>query len=109
MHVFDNLQLISSGNTDNVKGRILYTLKGVIVHEGSLQFGHYYTFLRTSKKLPSHYHCNAYHDESLNIEGDWYCANDNSITRVSEAQNNMPAKVARSSAYLLFYEQLPLK
>ena len=93
---------------DNTKGKILYALKGVIVHKGSLQFGHYYTFLRTTEKLPTDYRHDACYDESPNIEGDWYCANDNNITRVADVQCGLPANVAKSPGYLLFYEQLSL-
>ena len=91
-----------------MKGKILYALKGVIVHEGSLQFGHYYTFLRTTEKLLTDYQHNINYDECPSIEGDWYCANDNNITRVSDLQSGMPASVAKSSGYLLFYERLSL-
>lgn len=103
---FINFQLTLPGKADDMKGKILYALKGVIVHKGSLQFGHYYTFLRTTEKLPSDYQHDAYHDELSKIEGDWYCANDNSITRISDVQSGMPAKVAKSPGYLLFYERL---
>ena len=91
-----------------MKGKILYALKGVIVHEGSLQSGHYYTFLRTTEKLPTDYR-HDYYDECPDIEGDWYCANDSNITRVSGIKSGIPAKVAKSSGYLLFYERLSLK
>ena len=106
--MFDNFQLSLSGKADNMKGKMLYALKGVIVHVGSLQSGHYYTFLRTTEKLPTDYRHDAYayHDEYPNIEGDWYCANDNSITRISDVKHGMPAKVSKSPGYLLFYELL---
>ena len=80
-------------------------MKGVLVHEGSLQFGHYYTYLRTDK-LPNDNQHNANCDEAIDIEGDWYCANDDNITHISGAKNALPTRVAKSSGYLLFYEQL---
>lgn len=107
-----NLQLITPGRADK-EDKIVYALKGVIVHRGSLQSGHYYTFLRTTKgttkQLPSDREHTGYYDESASLEGNWYCANDNSITHVSKAQGGVPMEVSRSLGYLLFYEQLPLK
>ena len=84
----------------------MYALKGVIVHEGSLQSGHYYTYLRTTDKLPNDCQHTAYCDEAINIEGHWYCANDNNIIRISGVKNALPTRVEKSSGYLLFYEQL---
>lgn len=92
--------------------KILYALKGVIVHMGSLQSGHYYTYLRktvTAEQLPTTHVGPEYYDESASLEGDWYCANDNKITHISEAQHGIPIEVSSSLGYLLFYEQLPLK
>ena len=91
---------------------ILYALKGVIVHNGSLHSGHYYTFLRTTmttEQFQTDCKNTGCYDESASYKGNWYSANDSVITHISEARDGMPEKVAGSSGYLLFYEQLPLK
>ena len=101
------------------KPKTVYALKGVIVHNGSLHSGHYYTFLRTTMTTEQfqtdHKNIGCY-DESAGYNGNWYCANDSVITHISEAHKGIsephkgiPEEVAGSSGYLLFYEQLSLK
>ena len=90
----------------------MYALKGVIIHNGSLHSGHYYTFLRTTETTEQFQaDCNSigYYDESAGYKGKWYCANDSVVTDVSEKHDGIPGKVKNSSGYLLFYELLPLK
>lgn len=81
------------------------------MHTGTLQSGHYYTYLRTSMttgQMPTKHNI-AYYDETASLKGNWYCANDNNITPISETNDGIPVQVSRSSGYLLFYEQLPIK
>ena len=90
----------------------MYALKGVIIHNGSLHSGHYYTFLRTTETTEQFQtDCNSIgcYDESAGYKGKWYCANDSVVTDVSEKHSGIPEKVKNSSGYLLFYELLPLK
>ena len=94
------------------KPKTIYALKGVIVHNGSLHSGHYYTFLRTTmttEQFQTDCKNIGCYDESAGYKGNWYCANDSVITHISEAHKGIPEEVAGSSGYLLFYEQLSLK
>lgn len=59
-----------------------YYLSGIVVHQGSLEWGHYIAYIRASCSPQQHL---------------WYCCNDEHVTLVEEDQ------VLSSEAYLLFY------
>ncbi|XP_065906985.1 ubiquitin carboxyl-terminal hydrolase 45-like isoform X2 [Dysidea avara] len=88
-------------------GKILYGLTGVIVHTGSLKGGHYYTYLRVHKQKSNNLDKSCY-DESVVYEGDWYLANDSHVDYIAAGKKGIPERISKSSAYLLFYEQLPV-
>ena len=76
---------------------MLYALSGVIVHSGSDNAGHYWSYARSEQEAP---------------EGgagqDWWCLNDASVTRVSkEAFESVVFGGGRSStsAYVLLYRR----
>lgn len=48
------------------KGPYIYELFSIMVHSGSASGGHYYAYIKDFKK------------------GDWFCFNDQSVSRVSE-------------------------
>ena len=58
-----------------------YSLYGVIHHEGSLRWGHYWATCKSPQT------------------GDWYKLNDDSITQVGHN------KIVSNSGYVLFYER----
>eukprot|EP00300_Choanocystis_sp_HF-7_P004308 c13308_g1_i1.p1 GENE.c13308_g1_i1~~c13308_g1_i1.p1 ORF type:complete len:777 (+),score=146.55 c13308_g1_i1:130-2460(+) len=65
--------------TGATKSRSLaYDLHGVLVHDGSMNGGHYYCFVKNSNRS-------------------WYCMNDSQVRQVKEST------VLQQSAYMLFY------
>lgn len=48
------------------KGPYMYELFSIMIHSGSASGGHYYAYIKEFKK------------------GDWFCFNDQSVSRVSE-------------------------
>ena len=65
-------------------GSLLYTLHGIVVHDGTMAGGHYYAYVKA-------------------VEGPigrWYKCND---SRVSEATEQ---EVLDESAYMLFYSKI---
>ena len=85
----------------------MYGLTGVIVHTGSLKGGHYYTYLRVHKQKSNNLDKSCY-DESAVYDGDWYLANDSHVDYIAAGKEGIPERISKSSAYLLFYEQLPV-
>jgi ubiquitin C-terminal hydrolase len=59
-----------------------FFLSGIVVHQGSLEWGHYIAYVRASCSPQEHR---------------WYCCSDEYVTLVDEEQ------VLQSEAYILFY------
>lgn len=66
-----------------------YKLRGVVVHQGEAEQGHYYTYLLAKK------------------ENQWYCLNDTHIKPVpeSEMKSDGYGRPSGTSGYLLLYER----
>ena len=89
------------------QNKILYGLYAVVVHGGSLHGGHYTAYVR--RRPPVHEQVqtpngNSWrYDERAALQGEWYYTSDSHVS----SQYNFES-VARSQAYLLFYERLPV-
>ncbi|RZC81962.1 hypothetical protein C5167_044526 [Papaver somniferum] len=70
--------------------KLEYHLIGVVVHEGSVDTGHCFAYVRGDKTVGS---------EEDNKDFTWYCLNDSVVHEVSLQQ------VLESQAYMLFYEK----
>lgn len=70
--------------------KLEYHLIGVVVHEGSVDTGHCFAYVRGDKSVGS---------EEDNKDFTWYCLNDSVVHEVSLQQ------VLESQAYMLFYEK----
>jgi hypothetical protein len=76
-----DISLKNSNATSNEAAKVLYSLAGVVVHEGkSIQGGHYVSYV---KKF-----------------GQWYRTDDVRVTKVS------PFEATHQQAYLLFYQKV---
>ena len=74
-------------NGGEVPSEVLYSLRGVVEHSGSLNGGHYVAYVRPrGSKLSAE-------------EDEWYCISDGQVRNISLDQ------VLRANAYILFYEQ----
>ena len=60
-----------------------FTLRGVVVHRGSADFGHYFSYILDA--------------------GEWWCYNDESVTKTTE---KTVMEEAKTLAYLLFYSSV---
>lgn len=93
--------LLSNGLVDDMKGPYMYELFSIMIHSGSASGGHYYAYIKSFSN------------------GQWYCFNDQSVSRVydddiertyggSESSRYYYSSAYSSStnAYMLMYRQV---
>ena len=90
----------------DLKGRILYGLYAVVVHQGrNLGSGHYIACVKTrptQQKTLNKGKCkDGYYDDDYCRKGHWYYTSDTYVRECSYEE------VKECKAYMLFYEQLP--
>ena len=74
-------------NLHNENNKILYKLKSVICHRGTLNYGHYYNFVSKTNELNN--------DE-------WYLCNDENIEKLNT--EHIDKNIINNDAYILCYE-----
>ena len=90
-------------------GRIMYSLYGVVVHNGdTLRGGHYVAYVKKRPTRQQHAPSTAsdweYDLSAAMADDSWYYTSDQNIRRCSRGF----ADVCQNNAYLLFYELLPI-
>lgn len=71
------------------EGGLVYELYAVMVHNGSANHGHYYSYIRSFE------------------DNRWYCFNDDRVTEISvEEIEKTYGGVGHSNAYALYYRQV---
>lgn len=90
----DGLSLIDEPN------RFTYRLKGVIVHSGTSEFGHYYSFIRIGEKWIefNDTKVSEFSPTSENLKKEWFGADSDG--------GMFPFTSTSKSAYMLFYEKI---
>lgn len=94
-------EMLTNGITDNMKGPYCYELFSIMIHSGSATGGHYYAYIKSFET------------------NQWYCFNDQSVTRVYdddiertyggvESSRHYYSSVYTSStnAYMLMYRKV---
>ncbi len=92
---------IPDGSMDSIKR---YRLYGVIVHEGSLNAGHYYCYVRqriSNAPFVLGERANGSVSNDVKMDGNtWYCFSDHHVTKSSIEG------VKKAQPYILFYEEV---
>ena len=95
------------------KDELLYELTGVLVHSGTSEQGHYYSYIKIKNDDGSKSKWYEFNDTNVrpfelnneNIKNEWYGGKNSFETKTSDFVSEWQMEISRS-AYMLFYEKV---